>query len=270
MVGPAKRVDVAAAEAYERIMVPRLFGPWIDDVMALALPGIGEQVLDVACGTGPATRLAAQRVSASGTVAGLDIDAGMIEVARSRATSSADAAVSWHCRSALELPFDDGVFDVVLCLQGLQFFPDKLTGLKEMRRVLKPVGRLAASVWRTIEHCKGHHALVAALERHGVDAGAAQRPFSLGDADELHRLARGAGFRDVHVDAVVKLMRFSSARHFVENLAAGAPSTRHALAKLPEAERPVLIEEIGAALEPYRDGDGVAIPYASHLLLARP
>ena len=85
-------------------------------------------------------------------------------------------------RSYYELPFQDGSFDAVLCLQGLQFFPDKVAGLKEMRRVLRAAGRLAASVWRAIEHCKGHDALAKVLQRHGIDAQAARRPFSLGDA----------------------------------------------------------------------------------------
>ncbi len=197
-------MDTTAAEAYEQFMVPSLFGPWVDDVVGLALPRPGDRVLDVACGTGTATRVAAKRVAPTGTVVGLDIDPGMIEVARSLATSSAGASLSWHCGTALEMPFKDGAFDLVLCLQGLQFFPDRLAGLREMRRVLKPEGRLAASVWRTIEHCTGHYVLTQALERHGMDAGAAQRPFSLGDPDELHRLTREAGFREMKVHAVVK------------------------------------------------------------------
>ena len=270
MAQRAKQVDTTAAEAYDQFMVPTMFGPWIDNVTALALLVPGEHVLDVACGTGTAARVAAQYVTATGTVAGLDIDPGMIEVARSRPSSSEGARLSWHCGSALDMPFSGGMFDAVLCLQGLQFFPDKLAGLREMRRVLKPAGRLAASVWRTIEHCKGHHALTEALERHGVDASAARRPFSLGDAAELNRLAHEAGFREVNVQAVVKVIRFHSPRQFIESLAAGAPSTRHALAKLPESERGVLIDEMAASLQRYVDRDGVAIPYASHLLLARP
>lgn len=270
MVEPAKQVDTAAAEAYEQFMVPNLFGPWVDDVVALAAPQTGEHVLDVACGTGIATRFVAERVTASGTAVGLDIDSGMIEVARMRPASSTGASLAWRCGSALDMPFEDGTFDMVLCLQGLQFFPDKVAGLREMRRVLKPAGRLAASVWRTIEHCKGHYALAQALERHGVDAEAARRPFSLGDADELQRLVRAAGFRDVNVRAAVKSIRFPSPQYFIESLAAGGPSTRHALAKVPESERRGLIEEISTALRPYVDKNGIAIPYASHLLLARP
>jgi SAM-dependent methyltransferase len=268
MVDSARQVDTAAARAYEQYMVPSLFGPWVEDVLELAALQSGERILDVACGTGTATHIAAKRVMPEGSAAGLDIDPGMIEVARVHPASPEQAPVTWHVGSALDMPFDDGTFDVVLCLQGLQFFPDKVAALKEMRRVLSGAGRLAASVWRTIEHCKGHAALAKVLERHGVDAQAARRPFSLGDADELATLARETGFSGVKIHAVVKLMRFASPEDFVRNLAAGAPSTRHALAKVPDSEQQQLVAEVSAELQPYVDSEGVRIPYASHLLVA--
>jgi ubiquinone/menaquinone biosynthesis C-methylase UbiE len=251
-------------------MVPSLFGPWVEDVIALAQLQPAERVLDVACGTGTATHIAAKRVAPKGSVAGLDVDPGMIEVARTKPLSAEGVRVTWHCENALKMPFQDGSFDVVLCLQGLQFFPERVAGLKEMRRVLTTAGRLAASVWRAIEHCKGHDALAKVLERHGVDAQAARRPFSLGDAEELVGSAREAGFRNVKVQAATKLMRFPSPKDFVQNLAAGAPSTRHALAKVPDTQRQQLIAEVSAELQPYVDAHGVGIPYASHLLFAQP
>jgi SAM-dependent methyltransferase len=270
MTEQTNQVDTTAAEAYENFMVPGLFGPWVHKIVQLAAPQAGEHVLDVACGTGTASRLVAELVTASGKVVGLDIDPGMIEVARSRPASSSGAAVEWHCGSALEIPFENDLFDAVLCLQGLQYFPDKVAGLAEMLRVMKPEGRLAANVWRTIEHCKGHAALAQILERWGVDAGAARKPFSLGESDEVQRLAREAGFRDVKISTVNKPAHFTSPQHFIESLASGAPSTRHALAKVPEQERSKLIEEVSTALERYVETDGVSIPYACHLLLARP
>ena len=269
MADSPNQVDTTAARAYEKYMVPSLFGPWVEDVIALAQLRPPERVLDVACGTGTATHIAAKHVAPKGSVAGLDVDPGMIEVARTKPLSAEGVGVTWHCENALKMPFQDGTFDAVLCLQGLQFFPDKVAGLREMRRVLTAAGRLAASVWRAIEHCKGHDALATVLERHGVDAQAARRPFSLGDAEELADSARKAGFRDAKVQAVTKLMRFASPEDFVQNLAAGAPSTRHALAKVPDTQRQQLIAEVSAELQPYVDAHGVGIPYASHLLLAQ-
>ena len=269
MVEPLKRVEAAAAaRAYEQYMVPSLFGPWIDDVLALATLKPSERVLDVACGSGAATRLAATRVGLQGSAAGLDIDPGMIEVARERSGSAEGAPIAWHVASALDMPFEDGAFDAVLCLQGVQFFPDRLAGFKEMRRVLASAGRVAVSVWRTIEHCKGHAALAKVLERHGIDAQAARRPFSLGEAYELEMLGHRAGFAGVRVDAVVKVMRFESPADFVRILAAGAPSTRHALAKVSESQRQQIVAEVDAELQPYVDSSGLGLPYASHFLSA--
>ena len=262
-------IDTTAARAYEDHMVPSMFGPWVEDVVALAQLKPSERVLDVACGTGIATHAAATRVAPQGLVAGLDIDPAMIEVARSKPLPADVARVTWHCESALDMSFQDASFDVVLCLQGLQFFPDRIAGLQEMCRVLTAAGRMVASVWRSIEYCKGHDALAKALERYGLDAQAAHRPFSLGDTEELVGLARTAGFRSVKVQSVMKLMRFPSPQNFVQSLAAGAPSTRHALAKVPDARREELVEAVASELRPYTDAEGVAIPYSSHFLTAQ-
>ena len=72
----------SAAEIYEHHMVPAIFGPWAEDLLALATPQPGERVLDVACGTGVVARLVAQRVGPSGTVVGFDLNPGMLTVAR--------------------------------------------------------------------------------------------------------------------------------------------------------------------------------------------
>jgi len=70
---------------------------------------------------------------------GLDISPAMLAVAR---TTTDDPQVEWREASALALPLPDSTFDAVLCQQGLQFFPDRVEGLREMRRVLRPGGRL--------------------------------------------------------------------------------------------------------------------------------
>jgi len=269
MVEPAKQTDaLAAARAYEQYMVPSLFGPWIDNVLAAATLSSGERVLDVACGTGAATRAAAARVMPGGSATGLDIDPGMVEVARGRPSPAGGTPIAWHVASALEMPFQDNAFEVVLCLHGVQYFPDRLAGFKEMRRVLTSSGRIAVTAWRTIDQCKGHAALAKVMDRHRIDSQPARRPFSLGEADELAMLANQAGFAEVTIDALVKVIRFESSEDFVRILAAGAPSTRHALAKISESQRQQLIAEMGAELEPYRDSRGLALPYACHLLSA--
>ena len=128
------------AEDYERYLVPAFFHAFAGELVSLAAPWPGERVLDIACGTGALTRLLVERVGPNGHVTGLDLSAGMLAVAR---TLLDEPNVDWHEGSALELPFPDGSFDLVTCQQGLQFFPDRPAGVREMRRVLKPGGRLA-------------------------------------------------------------------------------------------------------------------------------
>jgi ubiquinone/menaquinone biosynthesis C-methylase UbiE len=105
--------------------------------------------LDVACGTGIVARTAARVLGGTGQVIGLDISAPMLAAARSAAEQE-NVAVGWREGTAIALPWAEPVFDVVFCQQDLQFFPDRLSALHEMHRVLKPGGRLVLGVWRGI------------------------------------------------------------------------------------------------------------------------
>ena len=127
------------ALAYEHHFVPAIGAPMAAELVRDAALSPGERVLDVACGTGVVARLAAPEVRPGGTVVGLDIDAGMLAVARSAAEPG--ASIEWHEASAEAMPLPDAAFDVVLCQMGLQFMPDQLAALREMRRVLARGGR---------------------------------------------------------------------------------------------------------------------------------
>ena len=91
----------------------------------------GERVLDVACGTGVVARLAAQQVGTAGQVTGVDLNAGMLAVARALSPPPG-ATITWVEGSAVAIDLADVQFDVVLCQQGLQFFPDQPAALWEM------------------------------------------------------------------------------------------------------------------------------------------
>src|SRR5262249_50229251 len=130
-----------APELYERYLVPAVTLPWAADLVERVGVRRAERVLDVACGTGAVARVAAERVADGGRVAGVDVNRGMLAVARSQPSAHAAASIDWYEGSAVSLPFDDGEFGVVLCQLGLQFFSDRLGSLLEMRRVLTPGGR---------------------------------------------------------------------------------------------------------------------------------
>ena len=165
----------------------------------------------------------------TGRIAGLDIDQRMIEVARKSAGRCA-VPIQWHCASALSMPFDVASFDLCLCLQGLQFLPDRTAGLAELRRVLKPTGRLVASIWGPLEANAGHRAVVAALERQGVDATAAKRACSFADPEEIRAAAVLAGFRQIALQTEDGTSRFESistfSRRHDDRLAFHAPCGR--------------------------------------------
>ena len=117
--------------------------PLAADLIAVGELGAGERVLDVACGTGIVAQLAAEHVGPTGIVAGLDINPGMLAVARSMTPQG--VAIDWREGSAESLPFAGSEFDAVFCQLGLQFFSDKAAALREMRRVVAPDGRVLVS-----------------------------------------------------------------------------------------------------------------------------
>ncbi len=128
------QLTMKAAELYERCPARYILGPWAPLLVEAARLAVGERVLDVACGTGVVARAAAERVGRGGRVVGIDLNPGMIAVAQSLPAIDG-APIEWLERSVLDLGLDDASFDVVLCQQGLQFFPDKTVALREMRRV---------------------------------------------------------------------------------------------------------------------------------------
>lgn len=262
-------IDTTAAEAYEKHMVPGMFLRWTERLVSLAAPQPGEHVLDVACGTGIGARLAARFVLPAGKVAGLDIDPGVVEVAR-KVGRETGTPVEWHCANALKMPFNDAAFDLCLCLQGLQNFPDRLAGFAEIRRVLKQSGRLVASIWGPLEHNKGHHAVVQALERQKVDASAAKKACSFASPGDIRDTAARAGFSSIELITEDGVSHFQSIQSFIDGMTVGAPSTRHAVALLSESGRETFVKDVSAMLEPYVVGGELAYPMRTHILFARP
>lgn len=224
------QVAGSAPEVYERELVPAVFGPWAPIVIGLAHPNPGERVVDIACGTGIVARVAAARVGPSGSVDAVDLNPGMLSVARSVATTKGDSAsIQWHEASADKLSFPKRSFDIAHCQLGLQFFADRLAALREMHRVLVPEGRPALMVWRGIGESPGFQELAEILEKNISPAAAAimRAPFGLSDASELTQLVEAAGFRDIKVHQRAGSIQFPSIERFVSSYIAGSPLAGH-------------------------------------------
>jgi len=206
---------------YERYFVPAIGAPLATDLIRLAALRPGERVLDVACGTGVVARLASQQVGAAGTVAGLDLNTGMLAVARS--ATPPGMSIEWHEAGAEAMPLPDASFDVVLCQMGLQFMSDKHAALREMRRVLARGGRLILSAPGPTPRL--FTIMGEALARHiGAEgAGFANHVFSLHDTAEIQTLVSGAGFQDTSVQSDTKVLHLPAPETFLWQYAHSTP-----------------------------------------------
>lgn len=215
MTGPAFSDSYSqnAAENYERYFVPSIGRPVATALVEAAGLRSGERVLDVACGTGVVARLASERVGRRGAVTGLDPNPGMLAVAQGAASS--DASIAWHESPAETMPFPDEGFDVVLCSMGLQFFSDREAGLREMRRVLVPGGRVLASLPGPSPPPMQAMAETLASHLSPESASFVHAVFSLHDADEIRSLATGAGFDDVEVRSEPVALRLPPPEDFL-------------------------------------------------------
>jgi ubiquinone/menaquinone biosynthesis C-methylase UbiE len=218
------QLEGSAAELYQRYLVPAITTKWAEDLVDRAQPNPGEAVLDIACGTGVVARLAAKRVG-DGQVTGLDLNPGMLAVARS--VPSEGAPILWIEGSALDLPFSLDSFDVVLCQLGLQFFPDQQKGVREMRRVLGNSGRVALSVYSPIERTPGANAFVLALDEIlGESSSWIKRgEHSFVAPAQLETLLKDAGFGAIDVQTVTQTIAFPSVLDYVRFQLLATPMT---------------------------------------------
>jgi ubiquinone/menaquinone biosynthesis C-methylase UbiE len=255
-------------ESYERFQVPSVFEPLARRFLAFIDLRPGQRVLDVACGTGIVARLAAPPLGLGGSIVGIDLNEKMLEVARA-CTPVSGASVEWRLGDVESLPQPDADFDVVLCQQGLQYFPDKTRAVREMRRVLRPGGSLGICVWRTIDHSPCHFAIAASLRRH-LSEQASQRfqaVFSFGDPGAIEHVLAAGGFPEAELHSEVIMRRLLPPQESIPGLLASTPIGPY-FAALPQDAQQVIVDEVAEALSAYRCGNGFEVPQATFMVRA--
>ena len=160
-------------------------------------PKVGEHVMDVACGGGEVTFDAAERVGAAGHVVGLDISDKMVAAARAGADAQRSTNTSFRRSDAESLDCEDASFDLVLCSLGLMYMPEPAVAVAEMRRALRPDGRIAVSVWGE-RRCCGWAELFPIVDRR-VQSDVCPMFFFLGTPGVIEATLENAGFIDVSV-----------------------------------------------------------------------
>ena len=227
----------------------------------------GERVLDVCAGTN-AIGIALLKREPTLEVHAIDRSAAMQEVGRRNAE-----ALGMRIRSVIDdvhtLPYPDNTFDVVT----LQFASRHLRIRRvasEIRRVLKPGGRLIATLWGPLDANKGHAAVVRALEGQQVDASAARKACSFSDPAEIRDVAERAGFGRIELLTEDGVTEYASLDSFMTGMTVGSPSTRKAVELIPESGRARFFDDVRGALAQYVVNGKLAYPMRTHIVVARP
>lgn len=147
-------------ELYDTYLVPLIFAWYAADLAARAASRQPEKVLEIAAGTGVVTRALASALPDSAVIVATDLNQPMLDRAQAVGTSR---PVAWRQADAMQLPFEDGEFDLVVCQFGAMFFPDKPGAFAEARRVLAPGGAFLFNVWDRIEDNAFAHVVTNAL-----------------------------------------------------------------------------------------------------------
>lgn len=191
---PDKVFAGSVPKIYEQHLVPLIFEPYAGDLANRLAARSCRRVLEIAAGTGVVTRRLASVLPADVSLVATDLNQPMLDLAAEVGTSR---PVEWRQADAMQLPFDDGQFDAVLCQFGVMFFPDKAKAFSEARRVLSGNGVFLFNVWDRIEENEFADVVTKALA--SVFPGdpprfMARTPHGYHDAATIARDLRGGGF----------------------------------------------------------------------------
>lgn len=211
-------------ENYDRHMVPLIFEPYAADLARRAAALAPAAVLETAAGSGVVTRALAARLAPGARYVVSDLNQPMLDYAAAR--QGPDARLTWRQADALALPFEDGAFDVVCCQFGAMFFPDRVAGFSEARRVLKPGGRFLFSVWDRIEEnvfADDVTNALAAMFPHDPPRFMARTPHGYHDTALIRREVEAAGFSRVSIETIAEQSRAPSPREVAFAYCQGTP-----------------------------------------------
>jgi ubiquinone/menaquinone biosynthesis C-methylase UbiE len=224
LVATDKLFGGSIPEIYERHMVPLIFAGYAVDMAERIAKLAPKEVLEIAAGTGVLTRAMASRLPNDARIVATDLNQPMLDHAATRQPTS--ERIVWRQADALALPFADGSFDLVACQFGAMFFPDKVRGYSEARRVLKPGGRSLFSVWDKIAENEFADVVTQALETlfpEDPPRFLARTPHGYADPEAIRDALAAASFAQVSIDAVAGTSKASSPRDAAAAYCHGTP-----------------------------------------------
>jgi len=223
----------------------------------------GSRVLDVAAGSGESSLMVARHVGLTGYVLAADISPGMLNVAAEAAHREGLTNVETSVMNAENLALESDSFDAVISRIALMLFPNPAKALAEMRRVVKPGGKVASIVFSALEKNPYHGIVFGIVQRKGnIPSPAPGEPwmYALGDPGVLEDVHKRAGFLNVSVQAVPIQRRFASTADAIERMRNSAGDLRELMSRLNEAERERAWVEIEEQLKRFERPNGLELP----------
>jgi ubiquinone/menaquinone biosynthesis C-methylase UbiE len=226
-------------------------------LLAAARPAAGEIVLDAACGVGSVAVEVAHAVGPDGRVLGVDLSGKMVDAARRRAEERGLSNVEFMRMDAEELALPSASFDLALCALGLPYMPDPERAVSELRRILRPGGRIALSVWGERARC-GWSALFPIVDAE-VATDVCPRFFRLGRQDELVQACARARFEAIEQRRIATTLSYADADAACDAALVGGPVAL-AWSRFDDAARSRVRASYLEAIEPWRVNRGYLIP----------
>ena len=220
-------------------------------------PAPGQQVMETAAGTGLVSFPVAQAVLPGGHITATDISGEMVQIGNDTAARNGISNVTFERQNAEDLSFEDARFDRAFSALGLMYFPNPDAALSEMRRVLRPGGRLAVAVWGERRNCGW--ASIFPITDARVQSEVCPMFFGLGASDALRMALEAAGFSDIEEQRLSVNMQFDSAERLLAAVIDGG-AVAMAAKRFDAATRKQVDDEFLASVAAYRTGEGFAIP----------
>lgn len=211
-------------EIYDTYLVPLIFESYANDLARRAAEASPSAVLETAAGSGVVTRALAAQLGANASYTVTDLNQPMLD--RAADVQGPDARISWQPADALDLPFDDGSFDAVVCQFGVMFYPDRVKGYAEARRVLKPGGRLVFNSWDHIgvnEFADEVTNAAATVFPDDPPRFLARTPHGYHDVAVIREDATAAGFDEISIETITETSSARSPRHPAVAYCQGTP-----------------------------------------------
>ncbi len=247
MTGAHSEFVGSIPEIYDEHLGPLLFEHYAADLAARVTVPAGGRVLELACGTGIATERLRAALPDDVAIVATDLNEAMLDLARNKRGNLAN--VHYQVADALDLPFEDGSFDAVVCQFGVMFFPDKAAGAREAARVLKPGGAYTFNVWDSLDRNPAIRIAQDTISGFfdGNSTAFLLTPFGYHALDPIKALLEEAGFGAIDISVVPTVVERPSARSVALGCVEGNPGIHeiHARATAPAEQ---IVDAVTAAL----------------------